>query len=429
MNFGFLKHKPTLPAFQSRNYQLYFAGQGLSLTGTWMTQVATVWLAYDLTHSALMLGWVGFVRQLPNLLLVPFGGVLVDYLQSNFAGRWNHHRTLLVTQTLSMLQSFALALLALTGVIQFWHLLALGFLQGLINALDSPTRQAFVPELVEQREKLGNAIALNSSMVTGAKLVGPAIGGLLVAGVGAGYCFLIDGFSYLAVLAALLAMRLQPIRAQPINLNQQPGLEQSRLASIFQNLQEGFTYAFGSPPIRMILLSVAVVSFMGLSPTVVLPIFATQILHGSAHTLGLLMAAPAVGALIGAAYLSQRQGIRGLDRVIAIATLILGAGMIVFSLSQLLWLSTLSLVVIGLGTLLQSASSNTVIQTLVDDDKRGRVMSFYLMAFLGMASFGNLFTGSLCSLIGAPAEVALSGIICILAAILFGCVVTARSGT
>ena len=249
---------------------------------------------------------MGFVRQLPNFVLVPFGGVLVD--------RWDHHRTLLVTQTLSMLQSFALAILALTGVIQFWHLIVLCLFQGLINAIDSPTRQAFVPELVEQREKLGNAIALNSSMVTGAKLVGPAIGGILVASVGAGYCFLIDGFSYLAVLAALLAMQLQRLHSHNIK---QAG--QFSAAAMIQNLQEGFIYAFSSPPIRTILLSVAVISFMGLSPTVVLPIFATQILQGNAHTLGLLMTAPAVGALIAAAYLSQRQGIRGLERVIAIA--------------------------------------------------------------------------------------------------------------
>ncbi|HEY9642681.1 MAG TPA: MFS transporter [Coleofasciculaceae cyanobacterium] len=392
-----------LPAFQSRNYRLYFMGQGLSLTGTWMTQLATVWLVYHLTQSPLLLGLVSFISQLPNLVLVPFGGVLVD--------RWNHHRTMLITQTLAMLQSLALAILTLTGSIQVWQILALAFCQGLINAVDSPTRQAFLPEMVERKENLVNAIALNSSMVNGAKLLGPAIGGLVIASVGAGYCFLIDGFSYLAVLVSLLAMQIPP---KPLNsrkiLSHPP---------ILKNLQEGLVYAFGFPPIRSTLLLVALVSFMGLSPTVVLPVVATEVFGGSAHILGILMAAPGIGALIGAISLTQRQGIRGLGRLMAIAPIILGVSMIAFSQSKTLWLSTLLLILIGFGTLLQTAASNTVIQTLVEDDKRGRVMSLYLVAFLGIGSLGNLFTGSLMSLMGAAAEVALSGGICILGAILF----------
>jgi MFS family permease len=398
--------RPTLQlsAFQSRNYRLYFSGQGLSLIGTWMTQVATVWLVYHLTQSPLLLGLVGFANQLPNFLLVPLGGVLVD--------RWDRHRILLITQTLSMLQSLALAVLTLTGMIQFWHILGLGLLQGLINAIDAPTRQAFVPDIAHRPENLANAIALNSSMVTGAKLVGPAIGGLIVASVGVGYCFLIDACSYLAVLASLLAMRFEP---KLLNYSQPP----LQLTLIWQNLKTGIVYAFGDPPIRTILLLVATVSFMSLSPTVVLPIFAAKTLQGNAHTLGLLMAASGVGALMGAISLSLRQGIRGLGRLIAIATVLGGGGMIAFSFSRTLWFSVLCLVVIGFGNLLQLASSNTLLQSLVEPDKRGRVMSFYLMAFLGMASFGNLFTGSLINLIGIPAEVALSGSICILAALLF----------
>lgn len=382
--------------------------------GTWMTQLATVWLVYHLTQSALWLGVVSFISQLPSIVLVPFGGVLVD--------RWNHHRTLLVTQTLAMLQSFALAALALTGTIHVWSIMVLGLCQGLINALDLPTRQAFVPEIVERKENLGNAIALNSSMVTSAKLIGPALGGVLVASVGAGYCFLIDGFSYLAVLAGLLAMQIEPKILNRNRLREagdNPNLVKFTPTSVWVNLKEGFVYAFGFPPIRAILLLVAIVSFMGLSPTVVLPIFAAEYLHGSAHTLGLLMAATGVGALIGALSLTQRRGIRGLGRLIAIAPIILGFGMIGFSFAHNLWLSALLLVVVGFGTLLQTACSNNVIQTLVEDSKRGRVMSLYVVAFMGMTSIGNLLTGSLISWIGAPKEVALSGMICIMAALLF----------
>ena len=391
-----------LPAFQSRNYRLYFMGQGLSLTGTWMTQLATAWLVYHLTQSPLLLGVVSFVSQLPNLVLVPFGGVLVD--------RWNHHRTLLITQSLAMLQSLALAALTLTGHIQVWQILALALCQGLINAIDSPARQAFIPEIVERKDNLVNAIALNSSMVNGAKLLGPAIGGLVIAGVGAGFCFLIDGFSYFAVLASLLAMRLKP---------KPPSAEPKIKLPMRQTLKEGFVYILDSPPIRSILLLVALTSFMGLSPTVVLPVFAAEMLGGGAHVLGILMAAPGVGALVAAIGLTQRQGIAGLGRLIAIAPALMGASMIAFSQSKVLWLSTLLLVLIGFGTLLQMASSNTVIQTLVEDDKRGRVMSFYLVAFLGVGSLGNLFTGSLISLMGASAEVALSGGICMVGAMLF----------
>lgn len=380
-------------------------GQGISLIGTWMTQLATAWLVYHLTKSALWLGIVSFVSQAPSIVLVPFGGVLVD--------RWNHHRTLIITQTLAMIQSLALAALTLTGTIQVWSLIALGLCQGLINAFDLPTRQAFVPEIVERKENLGNAIALNSSMVTGAKLVGPAIGGLLVAGVGAGYCFLIDGFSYVAVLASLLAMQIKPRNGG------KNGILKPAPTSVLENLKEGVVYAFGFAPIRSVLLLVALVSFLGLSPIVVLPIFSAEYLQGNAHTLGVLMTAIGVGALMGAISLTQRQGIRGLGRLIAIAPVILGIGMIGFSLSRVLWLSALLLVMIGFGTILQTACSNTIIQTLVPDDKRGRVMSFYVVAFMGMTSIGNLFTGSLISLIGTSEEVALSGVICIIAAIFF----------
>jgi MFS family permease len=407
MSLDFARQRQVLPAFHSRNYRLFFMGQGLSLIGTWMTQIATIWLAYHLTKSALLLGMVGFATQIPNFMLVPFTGVLVD--------RWNHHRTLVVTQALSMLQSFALAALTLSGNIQFWHIIGLCLCQGLINAFDAPTRQAFVAEIVERKENLGNAIALNSSMFNGAKLVGPAIGGLVVAGVGAGYCFLIDGFSYVAVLIALLSMHLKPKRVAATAVTAQP------LRLFWQNLKEGVSYVFGFPPIRAVLLLLASISFLGLQANVILPIFSSEILKGGAHTLGILMAALGIGALISALSLSLRGGssIAGLSRRLAIAPIIVGAGMLILSQSRTVWLSILSLVLIGMGSLLHTASSNTLIQTLAEDDKRGRVMSFYILAFLGILPFGNLFAGSLTSLIGAPETVAISGIGCILAALLF----------
>lgn len=365
--------------------------------------VAMIWLVYHLTQSPVLLGIVGFASQVPNFVLVPFGGVLSD--------RWNHQRTLIVTQILSMLQSFALAVLTLTGVIQIWHIIALSLFQGVVNAIDAPTRQAFVPEIVERKENLINAIALNSSMFNGARLIGPAIGGLLLAGVGAGYCFLLDGMSYVAVLLALTAMRLKPKRVD------------SRIsftvATAVQHLKEGFIYAFGFAPVRSILIMVGLVSFLGVNFVVIIPVFANEILRGDANTLGLLMTASGVGSLIAAVQLSLRREVRGLGRLIAIAPIIYGLGMIAFSVSHTLWLSALLLAIIGFASLLQTASSNTVIQTLVPDEMRGRVMSIYIMSFLGMVSFGNLFQGILVSFVGAPATVVVNGTICLLVGILF----------
>ncbi|HEY9622491.1 MAG TPA: MFS transporter [Crinalium sp.] len=338
-----------------------------------------------------------------NRSALPFGGVLSD--------RWNHRNTLIVTQVLSMVQSLALAVLTLTGTVQIWHIIALSLFQGIVNAIDSPTRQAFVPEIVERKESLINAIALNSSMFNGARLVGPAIGGVLLASVGAGYCFLIDGLSYVAVLLALMAMRLKP--------RTQTSSQTLTLAAIMQHLQEGFVYAFGFAPVRSILIMVGVVSFLGVNFVVVLPIFSNEILHGNANTLGLLMAASGVGSLIAAVQLSLRREVRGLGRLVAIAPIIYGFGMIAFAASRSIWLSTLLLAVIGYGSLLQSASSNTIIQTLVRDEMRGRVMSIYIMSFLGMISFGNLFQGTLVSWIGAPVTVTVCGIICVVVAVFY----------
>jgi MFS family permease len=399
-----LRQALSFPAFQSRNYRLFFLGQGLSLVGTWITMVAMIWLVYHLTQSPVLLGIVGFVSQVPNLVLVPFGGVLSD--------RWNHQRILIATQFLSMLQSFALAILTLSGTIHIWHIIVLSLFQGIVNAIDSPTRQAFVPEIVERKENLINAIALNSSMFNGARLVGPAIGGVLLASVGAGYCFLLDGMSYVAVLLALMAMRLK----SKTSTSSQSSFT---FTTVLQHLKEGFAYAFGFAPIRSILIMVGLVSFLGVNFVVILPIFSNEILHGDANTLGLLMAASGVGSLVAAVQLSLRREVRGLGQLVAIAPIIYGLGMIAFAVSRSIWLSALLLAIIGFGSLLQSASSNTIIQTLVQDEMRGRVMSIYIMSFLGMISFGNLFQGTLVSFIGAPATVVINGVICVVVAILF----------
>lgn len=390
----------SFPALRSRNYQLFFGGQGLSLIGTWMTQIATVWLVYQLTNSALMLGVVGFIGQIPSFVLAPFGGVLVD--------RRSPHRILLTTQVLAMMQSLALAALTLTGTIQIWHILALSLFQGLINAFDAPARQTLVRDIVDRREDLASAIALNSSLVNGARLVGPAIAGVIIARIGTGYCFLLDGVSYIAVIAALLAMRL---RSRPIL--------QADAASPLQRIREGFEYAFGFPPIRDVLLLLATFSLFAMSYTTLVPIYATQILHGDAHTLGWLMSASGIGALMGGIYLSSRKTVVGLGKVIAIAPAISGTGLIAFSQSRNLWLSLLFALAIGLGSILIIAASNTVLQAIVEDDKRGRVLSLFTMSFLGMVPFGNLIAGSLASRIGVSNTMLIGGCVCIAAAIAF----------
>jgi len=387
------------PALRSQNYRLFFAGQGISLIGSWMTQVATVWLVYNLSDSPWMLGVVGFTSQIPTLILLPFAGVLID--------RWNRHRVIIATQILAMVQSLALAFLALTGVVNIWQIMVLSFFQGAINAFDAPARQAFVPELVEKKEDLANAIALNASMFNGARLIGPAIAGLVIATVGPSYCFLIDGLSYIAVIAGLLAMQLKPRKIEVTN------------SKPIQRLKEGFVYAFGFPPIRAILLLLALVSFAGMSHTVLVPIFATKILHGDAQTLGFLMASSGVGAFAGAIYLIGRKSVVGLGKLIAISPAIMGFGLIGFGLSRVLWLSLIMMLFVGFGFILQFAGGNTFLQTIVEDDKRGRVMSLYTMAFFGVTPFGNLVAGGLANYIGAPNTVIIGGIICILGAAFF----------
>ena len=396
---------PSGPAFMLRalrhkNYRLFFSGQSISLIGTWMTRIATSWLVYRLTGSALLLGVVGFAGQIPSFLLAPFAGVLVD--------RWNRHRLLVITQVLALLQSLAMAILALTGLIKIWQVIALSVFQGLVNAFDMPARQAFVVEMVDRREDLANAIALNSSMVNAARLLGPSIGGVIIAAVGEGWCFMIDAISYLAVIASLLAMTITPRL-----------LKVTQDANILEQLREGWVYATRFAPIRNVLLLLALVSLVGMPYTVLMPVFANDVLHGGPNTLGLLMAASGVGALVGAMFLAARKTVLGLGKFIPITAGAFGAGLIAFSFSRIMWLSLLLMVITGLGFMVQMAVSNTVLQTIVDEDKRGRVMSFYTMAFMGTAPFGSLLAGTVAERIGAPHTLLFGGIGCILGALWF----------
>jgi len=389
-----------LRALASRNYRLFFFGQVVSLVGTWITTTATNWLIYRLTGSALMLGTVGFASQFPAFLFGPVAGIFVD--------RWDRRRLLVVTQTLSMLQSFALAALVLSGRITLEWIVVLSVFQGLINSFDMPARQAFLLTMIEHKEDLSNAIALNSSMVNLARLLGPSIAGVLIALTGEGACFFIDGVSYIGVIVGLLMMRIPRREAGP-----------ARRVGVVRQFTEGFRYAFGFRPIRSIMLLLALVSLVGVPYSVLMPIFAATVFQGGPRTLGLLMTSSGCGALLGALWLAQRKSVVGLGRVIPIASAMFGAGLIAFSFMHVLWLAIPCLVVAGFGFVVQMASSNTVIQTIVDDEKRGRVMSFYMMAFLGTAPFGSLIAGWLSSRIGAAETLLLGGACCILGALWF----------
>ncbi|MBU6400765.1 MAG: MFS transporter [Verrucomicrobia bacterium] len=381
-----------LLALTSRNYRLFFAGQMISLMGTWMTQTASLWLVYHLSSSAFLLGVVGFASQIPMFVFAPLAGVWVD--------RINRHRLLVATQCLSMLQSLALAVFALTHTIAVAHLIALSFVQGFINAFDMPARQALVVEFVEAKEHLSNAIALNSSLFNLARLVGPAIAGFVIAGFGAGVCYLADAVSYLAVITALLAMRLRPRRS--VAPPQHPWIE----------LQQGFGYAFGFAPIRGLIELVGLISFIGFAYTVLTPVFARDVFRGDARTLGWLMSASGVGALSAALYLGTRTSVRGLGNVITLGGGLMGIGLIGFAVSRWLAVSLVCLALVGMGGVLLMASSNTLVQTLVEDDKRGRVMSIFTMAFTGTAPLGNLAAGTVAGKVGAAGTLAISGGLC-----------------
>jgi len=388
-------------ALSHRNYKLFFSGQGISMIGTWMTRVATSWLVYKLTGSAFLLGAVGFAGQIPSFVLAPFAGVFVD--------RWNRHRLLVVTQVLAMLQSAGLAILTLTGTIQIWHVIALAIFQGLINAFDMPARQSFVVQMVEDRADLPNAIALNSTLVNGARLIGPSVAGVVIALVGEGWCFTIDAVSYLAVIGSLLAMTVTPAEIVKV----------AKGSNVLHQLREGWDYVRGNPAISKILLLLAFVAMVGFPYTVLMPIFANEILHGGPYTLGFLMAATGTGAVTGALTLAARKTVLGLGRFIPLAAGTFGAGLVAFSFSRWIWLSLILMFITGIGFMVQMAVSNTLIQTIVDEDKRGRVMSFYTMAFMGTAPFGSLLAGSVAEKIGAPNTLLIGGLGCVIGALWF----------
>ena len=390
----------TWRALRHRNFRLFFFGQSTSLIGTWMTRLATAWLVYRLTHSALLLGVVSFSGQIVSFLLGPFAAVWVERLE--------RRRLLVVTQAAAAVQSLALAALTLTHVITLGEIIALMAFQGLINAFDMPGRQSFLVQMVEDRGDLANAIAINSSMVNGARLIGPAIGGFIIATLGEGWCFLIDGVSYLAVIGSLLLMRLAALN----------GRGQSG-TSLLQELREGWDYVRGFAPIRTVLLLLALTCLMGWPYSVLLPVFAGNVLHGDAHTLGWLTAASGAGAFTSALALAMRKSIKGLTRTLQAAVALLGVGLILFGLSQVLWLSLILMLVVGFGLIQAAAVCNTIIQSLVSDDKRARVMGYYTMAFFGAAPFGSLMAGALAEHIGAPHTVMLTGSFCIVGAAWF----------
>ncbi|OGC91121.1 MAG: MFS transporter [candidate division Zixibacteria bacterium RBG_16_53_22] len=382
-----------------RNYRLFFFGHGTSLIGTWMTNIAISWLVYRLTRSPFLLGFVAFAGQIPSLILAPLAGVLID--------RWNRRRVVLTAQFLAMTQSLTLAILAVTGVIQVWHIIVLRIFQGLVNAVDIPARQSFIVDMVEDKNDLGNAIALNSSMFNGARMIGPSVAGIIIALVGEWLCFLLDGLSYVAIIIALFSMRIKPRAA---NETTKP---------ITQGLKEGFDYAFGFVPIRALILMVAMLSVFGFPYLVLMPIFAKDILGGGPNTMGFLMGAVGMGAVSGAIFMASRKSVVGLGRVMALSVMVFGVGIILFSLSRNLYLSLALLLFAGFGMMVQMASANTLLQTIIDDDKRGRVMSFYSMAFMGMAPFGSLLAGTLASKLGAPITNIIGGTVCLIGAAIF----------
>ncbi|HEV2232555.1 MAG TPA: MFS transporter [Terriglobia bacterium] len=386
-------------ALRHRNYRLFFSGQIISLVGTWMQSVAQSWLVYRLTGSSLLLGLVGFAGQIPVFLLAPIGGVVAD--------RYSRHRIVIGTQTSAMVLAFILSALTLLGHIRVWEIMLVASLLGVVNAFDIPARQAFIVDMVHS-DDLINAIALNSSMVNSARVLGPAIAGVTVAAVGEGWCFFANGASYIAVIAGLLLMAVAP---RELGRDAASGLER---------IVEGFRWVAKTAPIRALLLLLGLVSLTGMPYAVLMPIFADKILHGGARGLGMLMGASGIGALAGTLILAAKRQVHGLGRWIAFASFGFGASMILFAASRSYPLSIVLLVPVGFSMMLQMSASNTLIQTMVPDELRGRVMAVYSMMFMGMAPFGALVAGAMANHIGAPITVALGGLACLAGSLVFG---------
>lgn len=393
------KLKTIFRSLQYRNYRLFFAGQSISLIGTWMQRIAMPWLVYHLTGSAFLLGLVSFAGQIPTFLLSPLAGVVTD--------KFSKYRVLLITQIISLIQALFLAMLTLSGEIEIWHIVVLSIILGCVNAFDVPSRHSFVIEMVEKKEHLGNAIALNSMMFNGARLIGPSIAGMMLATTSEGVCFLINAISYVFVVISLLLMH---IKKNKVDYN--PG-------NMFAEMKEGFRYAFGFAPIKHLLILLAVVSLMGSSYQVLMPVFAKEILRGGSTTFGFLMGAAGLGALAGAVFLASRETVLKLGRIIPTAAALFGIGLIALSVTNYFPVSLLFMIIIGLGLMLHTASSNTILQTITDDDKRGRVMSFYSLAIMGTAPFGSLLAGSLAKITGTPFTIFIGGLTCIIGAFFF----------
>lgn len=386
-------------SFRYRNYRLFFAGQGISLIGTWMQRIAMPWLVYHMTGSVVLLGVVSFAGQIPTFIIAPFAGVLTD--------RWNRYYVLIASQVLAMLQALAFTLLYYSGTLQIWHIIVLSVVWGIFNSFDVPSRQSLVVDLVEKKEDIGNAIALNSLMFNGARLIGPSVAGLLLATAGEGICFLSNTISYLFVIGSLLLMKVKP------------GSQIKKSTRMLSELKEGFSYAFGFAPIRHIIFLLAIVSIMSMPYVVLMPVFAKEVLHGDSQTYGFLMGAAGLGALLSAVYLASRKTILRLGRIIPVSTAIFGIGIIALSFSRSFLLSAFLMIIAGMGIMMHTAASNTVLQTITDDDKRGRVMSFYTMAIMGTSPFGSLIAGSLAKAIGTPVTILIGGVVCIAGALYF----------
>jgi MFS family permease len=393
-----VKLPATLRALEYRNFQLFFGGQLISLIGTWMQNVAQAWLVYRMTRSSMLLGGIGFAGQIPVFLMAPVGGIVAD--------RYSRHRVVIATQTASMLLAFALAALVLTGTVRVWHIFALSALLGVVNAFDIPARQSFFVEMVG-RADLMNAIALNSSMFNASRVVGPAIAGLLVASIGEGWCFFANGVSYIAVIIGLLSMQVRPHHRV-----KQDG-------SPIEHVIEGFRFVLHNHPVHSLLMLLGVVSLTGMPYSVLMPIFADRILHGGAEALGTLMGATGVGALVGALLLASRRNLKGLGTWVAMSATGFGAALVAFAFSRIYWLSIVILAPVGFAMMIEMGSSNTLIQSMVPDRLRGRVMSVYSMVFMGMAPFGSLLAGAAADRVGAPWTVAAGGVVCICAAGVF----------
>jgi MFS family permease len=393
------RFKTIFRSLQYRNYRLFFTGQSISLIGTWMQRIAMPWLVYHMTGSALLLGVVGFAGQIPTLILSPVAGVFTD--------RWSRYKVLLITQIVSLVQASVLAWLCLAGVIQIWEIIVLSVIMGCTNAFDVPARHSFVIDMVEHKEDLGNAIALNSLMFNGARLIGPSIAGVMLATTSEGVCFLLNAISYIFVIVSLMRMKLHITRIH------------KKEERILEELGEGLRYTFGFAPIKHLLILLSISSLMGMSYSVLMPVFAKEVLHGGSHTYGFLMGEAGFGALMGALFLASRKSVLKLGRIVPSSAILFGSALLGLSFSRLFPISLVLMVFIGLGMMMQTAASNTILQTITDDDKRGRVMGFYSMAIMGTAPFGSLIAGGLAKLIGAPWTIFGGGFVTIIGALFF----------